>query len=219
MNCNNCNQCDPCQKKECGSPCGCAEPVFSQEAMPDDPTVVRSNVNGKSVWYDFYPVIKAGETATTVSLDAVARALIHHGERSTQTITARELGDILHLADLGDVDANTIDNFGILTYQNESDCPEGCEGTDRGWVAKNPIENATTNLNYIMGTDAEGKLQALMPPTDATRHWLLGWDAQNKAKWTTPTIVSTPPKNDDGTVTRLYLDEKTGAIVAVREKA
>ena len=54
-----CNKCDKCKE-----PCGCAEPVFSIEALADDPATLRFNVNGKSVWYDFEPVTKAGETCT-----------------------------------------------------------------------------------------------------------------------------------------------------------
>ena len=211
----NCNEC----QDRCKDPCGCAEPVFSIEAMPDDPTVLRSNVNGKSVWYDFTPVIKTGETATTVTVDSIARTLNHYGERSTQTITAKELGAIFHLADLGDVDANKIDNYGIPVYIKDDTCGEGCVGTSNSWVAENPVKAGAESMTYVMGTDADGKLQTLLPPADANKVRYIAWDAQNRVSYVTPTIVSTPPRNTDNTVTRLYLDESTGAIVAVREAA
>lgn len=213
------NDCDPCRKKKCGSPCGCAEPVFSVETMPEDPTVLRFNVNGKSVWYDFSPVVKAGETATTLTLDTVARTLNHYGERSTQVISAKELGSIFHLSDLGDVDANSIDDNGILSFHKNSNCPDGCEGVNNGWTAENPIKNGVEGLDYVMGTDEEGRLETLIPPTDPNKFRYLAWRAQNKAGWATPTIVSTPPRNSDNTVTQLYLDETTGEIVAVRKEA
>lgn len=206
-------------KKHCGDPCGCAEPVFSVEAMPDDPTVLRFNVNGKSVWYDFTPVVREAETATTVTIDEVRRTLNHYGEKSTQTITAQELGKILHLSDIGDVDADNVDNYGIPVYLRDDSCGEGCEGVSNKWVARNPIKEGATALEYIMGTNTDGKMQTLLPPADANKVRYVAWDAQNKVSYVTPTIVSTPPRNTDNTVTRLYLDESTGAIVAVREAA
>lgn len=216
MTCNNCN--NHC-KKDCGNPCGCAEPVFSIEAMPDDPTVLRFNVNGKSVWYDFDSVVKAGETCTTLNIDAVNRTLNYHGECSDQTISAKELGSILHLGDLGDVDADSITDNGILNYRKTGDCPEGCDGTGDGWVSSNPIEIGATSLDYILGSDADGKMTSLMPPTDTTTFSYLAWAAQNKAKWVKPTIVSSAPVDGDGKVWRLYVDPNTYEIVIVKGNA
>ena len=213
-----CNECDnPC-KKDC-SPCGRAEPVFAVEAMPDDPDILRFNVNGKSVWYDFSSLVKNGETATTVVVDAVRRTLNHYGEKSTQTISAKELGAIFHLSDFGDVDANSIENYGILNYRKNTSCPEGCTGTTDGWRADNPIDLGETSMTYVLGSDGEGALTSLMPPTNANKFNYLAWAAGNKVKYVTPTIVSTPPRNSNNTVTRLYLNEATGEIVAVREAA
>ena len=210
---NNCN-CNKCKSE----PCSCAEPVFSIEAMPDDPDTLRFNINGKSIWYDFEPVVKAGETCTTLNTDAVNRTLNYHGECSDQTISAKELGAILHLGDLGDVNADTITDNGILNYRKTGDCGEGCEGIGDGWVSSNPIEVAGTSLDYILGSDADGKMTSLMPPTDTTTFSYLAWAAQNKAKWVKPTVVSTPPVKD-GKVAQLYLDENTGEIVIVRRDA
>lgn len=204
-------------KKRCESPCGCAEPVFSIEAMADDPTVLRFNVNGKSVWYDFEPVVKAGETCTTLNIDAVNRTLDYHGECSDQTIAAKELGSILHLGDLGDVDESSIKDNGILNYRKNPDCGEGCEGTGDGWVSSNPIDVADTSLEYILGSDADGKMMSLMPPTDTTTFSYLAWRAQNEAGWTKPTQVASIP--NDGTYEYpLYLDPATGEIVVYRRE-
>lgn len=212
MTCNNCN--NPCKKEICG----CAEPVFDIEALDTDPTTLRFNVNGKSVWYDFEPVVKAGETCTTLNIDAVNRTLNYHGECSDQTISAKELGSILHLGDLGDVDANSITDNGILNYRKSGECPEGCESETDGWKSTNAVDVATTSLDYILGTDADGKMISLIPPTDTTTFSYLAWAAQNKAKWVKPTVVSTPPVKD-GKVAQLYLDENTGEIVIVRRDA
>lgn len=206
------NMCNECNNDcHCKEPCGCAEPVFSIEAMPDDPTVLRFNVNGKSVWYDFEPVVKAGETATTLVVDNVNRTLNHYGEKSTQTITAKELGAILHLADIGDVNANSIKDNGILNYRKNDTCPEGCEGTSNGWVSSNALDGdvASTALEYMFGSDAEGKLKSLMPPSDTTTFSYLAWAAQNKAKWVKPTGIAALSDN----YVPLYLDKTTGEIV------
>lgn len=207
--------CD-CNNK-CKEPCGCPEPVFSIEAMPDDPTILRFNVNGKSVWYDFDSVVKAGETCTTLNVDAASRTLIYHGECSDQTITGKELGSILHLGDIGDVDEGSIVDNGILNYRKTGDCPEGCEGEGDGWVSSNPAEIGTNSLEYILGADADGKMMSLIPPTDTTTFSYLAWAAQNKAKWVKPTVVSTPPQDTDNKVWRLYVDPNTYEIVIVKE--
>ena len=205
-------------KKKCGEPCGCAEPVFSVEAMADDPTTLRFNVNGKSVWYDFEPVVKAGETCTTLNVDVVNRTLNYHGECDDQTLSAKELGAILHLSDLGDVDENSITDNGILNYRRSADCGEGCESAaGDGWVSSNPIEVAGTSLDYILGSDADGKMTSLMPPTDTTTYSYLAWAAQGKAKWVKPTVVSTAPTDSDGKVWRPYIDPATGELVIVKE--
>lgn len=207
-----CNKCNNCKE-----PCGCPEPVFSVEAIPDDPTTLRFNVNGKSVWYDFEPVVKAGETCTTLNIDAVNRTLNYNGECSEQTIAAKELGSIIHLGDLGDVDADTITDNGILNYRKTGDCGEGCEGIGDGWVSSNPIEVGETSLEYILGSDADGKMMSLIPPTDTASFSYLAWAAQDKAKWVKPTVVSTAPTDTDGKVWRPYIDPATGEIVIVKE--
>ena len=206
--------CDECNNK-CKEPCGCAEPVFSVEAMADDPTVLRFNVNGKSVWYDFESVVKAGETCTTLNVDAVNRTLNYHGECSDQTISAKELGSILHLGDLGDVDETSITDNGILNYRKTGECPEGCEGKADGWVSSNPIEIAGESLDYILGSDADGRMISLMPPTDTNTFSYLAWAAQDKAKWVKPRQIASVTSD----YLPLYLDKNTGEIVVLKGNA
>ncbi len=210
MNDCNCNKCD----KRCKSPCGCAEPVFSIEAMPDDPTVLRFNVNGKSVWYDFSSIVKSAETCTTLNADTVARTLNYVGECGENTLTAKELGAIFHLSDLGDINELTMKDNGILNYRVMSDCPEGCEGTSNEWVSTNPIDVATSSLNYILGTDENGQMYSLMPPTATNKFRYLAWAAGNKIKWVTPNEITSVTDN----YAPLYIDKTTGEIVALKEE-
>lgn len=214
-----CNKCVDCGTKKCGTPCGCAEPVFSIEAQSDDPTVLRFNVNGKSVWYDFDSLVKDGQTCTALSVDAVNRTLNYNGECGENVISASELGGMLHLADIGDVNANSIDDYGILNYRKNADCGEGCEGINNGWTATNPIEVGRSALDYILGTDANGAMMSLMPPTDASSFSYLAWGAQGKAGWRKISQVAAAPQDSDGKVYRLYLDPNSGEIVAVKGNA
>ena len=207
MSCNECN--NPCKKPVCG----CAEPVFDVEAMPDDPTTLKFNVNGKTVWYDFEPVVKDGETCTTLTVDAVNRTLNYLGECGENTITANELGSILHLADIGDVNANSIEDNGILNYRKEEDCSEGCESASSGWTATNALDVATTSMRYVLGTDEDGKLISLLPPTTTTKQNLIGWDRANGVSYISPIQVSTPPVDSDGYAYQLWLDPSTGELV------
>lgn len=221
MSCDyNCiHDCTSCSKKKCKNPCGCSEPVFSIDAKSDDPTQLRFNVNGKSIWYDFEPVVKAGETCTTLSVDAIARTLNYLGECGENVISANELGSILHLGDLGDVNANSITDNGILNYRKDGDCGENCDGIGDGWVSTNPVDASATSLDYILGSDADGKMFSLRPPVNANQNYTLTWNAQNKAVWKQPTEVATPPVDAEGYVYELYLDPTTKEIVVHKRKA
>lgn len=215
-NCNNCGYCGQCQeKKKCANPCSCTEPVFSVEAMPDDPTTLRFNVNGKSVWYDFEPVVKAGETCTTITVDSVHRLLNYNAECGEQTITAKELGSILHLADLSDVHVNGVDN-GILNYRKDANCGEGCEGIGDGWVSTNPVEVGSSSLEYILGSFADGEMHSLMPPADGNKFSYLAWAGVGKVKWESiPPVTVIPTIERDGHTYSypVYIDPLTGELV------
>jgi len=218
MNNCNCGKCVTCrEKKKCANPCSCAEPVFSIEELSTDPSTLKFNVNGKTIWYDFDSVVKNSETCTTLNADSVNRALNYNGECGENSITARELGGILHLADIGDVDADSIGDNGILVYQKNADCGEGCEGINNGWVSKNPIDEGTTSLDYILGSDSEGRMKSLMPPSDSSTFSYLTWAAQDKAMWKKPSVVATAPVDSDGKKWRLYVDPNTYELVIVKE--
>lgn len=62
-------------------------------------------------------------------------------------------------------------------------------------------------------------MASLMSPSDTTTFSYLAWAAQNKVKWTKPTIVSTAPVDSDGKVWRLYVDPSTYELVIVKGNA
>ena len=220
MDCGHCGQCQPkcdCCAKKCPRPCGCPESILSIEADSEDPAYLRFNLGGRSVWYDFTPVVKAAETCTHLSTDLTSRSLIYDGECGRETISARQLGSILHLGDIGDVDASTVKDNAILVYRKDANCGENCDGKN-GWIGIDPSEESDDEIDYILGSDEDGKVKSLQPPVNANITSYLKWEAGGKAKWATIPIRTAPPVNPESNqVCRLYLDETTGEIVAVRE--
>ena len=218
MGCGHCGQCQPgCGgKKKCPTPCGCPEQILSIEADTTRPAYLRFNLGGRSVWHDFTSVVKGAETCTTLKPNITARTLIYDAECGRQTISASELGSILHLADIGDVDATTIKDNAILVYKKDADCGENCEGKN-GWVGMDPSEEAGTSLDYVMGSDANGRVSSLQPPANSNQFYQLTWAAGDKVKWQQPTKVSVIPRDGNNKAWRLYVDPSNYSLVIVEE--
>ena len=217
--CNNCcNDCNPCKKKCCPEPCGCPTQIMSIDTLHSDtPAWLRFNMGGKSIDYDFTSVVKAAETDTSLSLDIPKRTLAYRAERHTDEYTSSELGSILHIADIGDVDITGVTDNSIFVYQKNSDCGEGCEGIDNSWVAWNANDHLENNVATVMGFDESGKPRTLKRPTNTAVQHLLGWDRSNKVSFFRPREAATPPVDSDSKKYRLYLDPSTGEIVYVKE--
>lgn len=216
-----CGHCGQCQSKcgcenKCPKPCGCPEQILSIEADTTRPAYLRFNLGGRSVWYDFTSVIKSAETCTTLKPDITARTLIYDAECGRQTISAPELGSILHLADIGDVDATTIKDNAILVYKKDANCGENCDGKN-GWVGMDPSEEAGESLDYVMGSDANGRVSSLQPPANSNQFYQLTWAAGGKAKWQQPTKVSVIPRDGNNKAWRLYVDPSNYSLVIVEE--
>lgn len=215
--CGKCNHCNPCGcKNKCEKPCGCPESILSIEADTANPTNLRFNLGGRSVWYDFDSVVKAGQTCTTITTDPVARNLVYNAECQNINISARDLGSILHLADIGDVDETSIKDNAVLVYRKDADCGENCDGKN-GWIGVDLSEEGKDSLDYIMGSDKDGDVRSLKPPVNTNQFYYLAWAAQNKASWTRPKVVSTPPLDSDSKKWRVYMDPTTFELVVVKE--
>ena len=189
---------------------------MSIEPESTDPATLRFNLGGRSVSYDFTSVVNAAETDTSLSVDMTARNLVYNAERHTNTISASTLGGMLHLADIGDVDATTIKDNAILVYKKDADCSENCDGKN-GWIGLDPSEAGDSSLDYIMGSDANGEVKSLMPPANSSQFYYMTWAGQNKASWKQPTVAASAPVDGDGKVWRLYLDPSTHELVVVKE--
>lgn len=215
--CGACGHCQPCScKNKCEKPCGCPESILSIEADSTNPTNLRFNLGGRSVWYDFDSVVKAGQTCTTLLADTVSRNLVYNAECQNINISASELGGILHLADIGDVDATTIKDNAILVYKKDANCSENCDGKN-GWIGLDPSEAGGTSLDYVMGSDSKGEVKSLMPPANSNQFYYMAWAAQDKASWSQPKIVASAPVDSDNKKWRVYMDPTTKELVVVKE--
>ena len=201
-----CKRSHKCEEPKC-SPCSCKKPVLEIEPMPEDPSTLRFNVNGVSSWYDFTNLVYQTQTDTVLSADAVNRVLKYMAERHVDTISARELGAILHIADLGDVDVKNSSNNSVLIYQKDSNCGEGCEGISNSWIAWNALEHGADSVQTFMGFDANGTPISLQTPPNANQYYMLGWKANGKLGYSKPVQF-----NNTTNKAPMYVDKTTGQI-------
>lgn len=216
--------CESCGIKQCKEPCGCknsgcdchktccgdAKPVIDVQALPDDPLTLSFNFNGVGTTYDYRSMIKAGETDTALSANAIKRVLRYMAERHTDTISAKELGSILHLADIGDVDGDTIDNYSMLFYKKEA--TDECDKTANRWSGWNALDNQAASMDMIMGFTSEGAPISLSSPSSPSQQYLLGWNGSGKTAWTQLKTASAVPAN----AYQVYWDADAHEFVKVK---
>lgn len=196
-------------KKNC-NPCDNPQPVFDVGLAPSSATVVRYNVNGITRDLNHEGIVKAAETDTSLYSDAIKRYLKFTAEKHIDIISARELGSILHLTDIGDVSKDDVKDGSFLLYQKNNECGEGCIGIANRWISHHPMDWLRDDLQYIMGVNANGQARTLNHPVDTTKQYFLGWDAQNKIRYFRPAKVTSKPR------TLLGLDDN-GNLVAYTE--
>ena len=200
--------CDPCKKKCCEPVCGCPTQIMGITTVHDDtPAWLRYNFGGKSIDYDYMPVVKFAETDTSVRLDIPGRSFIYNAEKHVDSFSAAELGSILHIADIGDVDITGVTDNSLFVYQKNSDCGEGCEGINNSWVAWNAKDHLVDEVETVMGFDANGKPQVLNHPDITSQYYTLGWNGADKVSYTQPTVVATPPLETDGVFAHLLFED------------
>lgn len=211
--CNPCQDCCSCKKPKCG----CAKRVLDIDEMPDTVSILRFNYDGLSTWYDFGNMIYQTQTDTTVSVDAINRVLKHMAERHIDTISARELGSILHVADLGDVDITNVAHNSLFVYQKDNNCAAGCEGINNRWIAWNKDQgsNSGTDMRNVMGFKADGAPMALLPPANTGKHYVLAWRGANEAGWKYIEKVSKDSITSNNKVKVVCVDPNTNELVCI----
>lgn len=131
MSCNNCNRCgdDPCS-------CGGCKPAryscdFSIQVDPFNPYVWLFDNCGKLSRVD---IPKIPETCTHLSANFSAASLIYDGECGKDIITGHQLGQLINLDDLRDVDVADADSCDIMVFDPGcTACGDGCKPKPAMW--------------------------------------------------------------------------------------
>ena len=184
--------------------------MIDVQSLPDDILTLSYNFNGVGTTYDYRSMIKAGETDTSLSVNVVNRVLKYMAERHVDTISAKELGSILHLADLGDVEGDDIDNYSLLYYKK--DAVDECDKSANRWVGWNALDGQANTMSLIMGFTSTGSPISLSSPSSPSQQYLLGWNGSGKVGWTQAKTVGSVPAN----AYQVYWDDDAKEFVKVK---
>lgn len=127
--CNSCNH-DPCS-------CGCKPAKYGCDfdimANPYDPTIWNVTINGATTRVK---IPKIAETDTKLSTSYTTASLTYNAEKHTDIITGAQLGSLIKLEDLRDLDVANADSCSFPVFNPYcSDCGDGCKPKDPKWVA------------------------------------------------------------------------------------
>lgn len=190
--------------------------------MPNSVSVLRFNFDGMSAWYDYGNLVYQTQTDTSISVDAIERVLKHMAERHTDTITARELGSILHIADIGDVDITGVEDNSLFVYQKDNKCAHGCEGINNSWIAWNSKDHMVDSMQTIMGFDADGAPQTLLPPANADQFYIVGWNGERQVSYKQIEEVSeesiTFTEDGKSYIKTVCVDPNTNELVYIKKE-
>lgn len=210
MNCNECSK----RKRQCERDCACPKPVCEVVRKSPDSLIVRINDNGITTEFDCSGIIFDGQTDTSLSIDLVKRVLKFVAERHIDSLTAQELGAILHLADIGDVSTKGVEQGSMLVYRKNDNCPSGCVGVNNLWEPWNALDpdNTTAHADYVSVYDAEGNPMSLLRPNNPDQFYQFGWNGSGKLCYTQPAVRSSKLPGDY----TLCMDANTKEVYAVK---
>lgn len=128
------SNCDRCGKDPCG--CNACEPAryscnFNIQVDPYDPSVWLINNCGA---LHRVKIPKINETCTNLSADFSTASLIYNGECGQNIISGRQIGELINLDDLRDVESGDADSCDILVFDPGcADCGDGCKPKPAMW--------------------------------------------------------------------------------------
>ena len=127
-NCNNCHD-NPCSCNECRPArysCG-----FDVQVDPYDASTWLVTMNG---CLHRVKIPKISETCTHLSTDFSGANLIYNGECGQDIISGHQLGELINLNDLRDVDVEDADSCDIMVFDPGcTDCGNGCKPKPAMW--------------------------------------------------------------------------------------
>ena len=181
-------------------------------ADSDRPGVVKFNLDGHTEFFDFSEIVANTETDTFLRIDKVSRLLKYLAEGHTNNISAKDLGSILHLGDLGDVDMGEVEQNSLLVYQKNSDCGQGCDEISNQWIAWNASDpdNLEDGAQMVMGFNENDTPVSIQPPIKTEQYHLAGWRGSNKFGYMQPKQLATGAgPTTDGTYAHLIFENPT----------
>lgn len=127
-NCNNCHD-NPCSCNECKPArysCG-----FDIQVDPYDASTWLVTMNG---CLHRVKIPKISETCTHLSTDFSGANLVYNGECGQDIISGHQLGELINLNDLRDVDVEDADSCDIMVFDPGcTDCGDGCKPKPAMW--------------------------------------------------------------------------------------
>ena len=137
--------CNKCNSNPCG--CGCSPAKygcdFDIQANPYDASIWNVTINGATTRVK---IPKINETDTKLSTSFSASCLTYNAEKHTYIIAGSQLGSIIELKDLRDVEADNADSCDLLVYHPYcSECGGACTPKNAVWE-KYHIPDAGNNV-------------------------------------------------------------------------
>lgn len=154
----------------CGIPCGgdvC-------DSCKKTPRYKKDLLNCPDPWGN-----NGKETDTSLSTDFSGGSLIYKAERHTDTLLGKQLGEIINLGDLRnvDTDSDTAANCSELIFHRYGNCGAGCQSIEDAWVRFSLDDEGakTDGLRYVRGVNVYGCPQFLDVPSNLNQFWYGGW--------------------------------------------
>lgn len=187
-----------CEKNTCGNPCsqGCKPARYSQgfKSGCDCPE----------------------ETDTTLSIDYARATLNYKAERHTDIITGTQLGSIIALPDLRDVNIDY--DFDAMCaefiYHKYGECGDGCRSQEDAWSLFSIDQDGAKqdHIRYVRGANAYGCPVFLDVPSNVNEYWYAGWKTDGEHKefgYYQAQPVDELPKDKDGNYIVISQDPNT----------
>lgn len=152
-------------------------------------------------------VPKINETDTKLSTNYSNGTLIYNAERHTDIITGEQLGDIINLDYLRNVDINpSLDGHCYeLIYRKWAECGDGCRSAADKWVNFNINSEGALKcgIRYVRGANQYGCPVYLDVPTKVDEYWFGMWRPSSHGDcwefgYVQPEPVTELPKDENG---------------------
>lgn len=147
------NYCKHCGDKKCGGECRPARYSrgdFQILPSPFDSSIWHVTINGATTKVK---IPKLNETETSLSASFTNKTLIYKAENHTDKITGDQIGALINVADLRDVDATDADSCDLLVYNPYcSECGDGCKPKNARW-SRYHIADADTDCEIELDSD------------------------------------------------------------------